>query len=249
MKSLSLPHRHLPRSLLLLACLVTGIATAATPNARLEGVDTSHHNAAVNWTTLHDNGVRFVFVKATDGKDYLDPAFADNFRAAREAGLLRGAYHFYETDDDGVAQAQWFIRNVDLQPGDLPPVVDIERINGPVDGNLDTQFEAFLSTLEAHYGQPPIIYTGPNFWDHTMREHFPNHPLWVAQYDVSAPTLPDGWSAWAFWQYTETWQPPGTTAPIDGSVFNGDETSLQALLVPSTVTTQASNPTKGPDAH
>jgi lysozyme len=193
--------------------------------------------------------VRFVFVKATDGKDYLDPAFADNFRAAREAGLLRGAYHFYETDDDGIAQAQWFIRNVDLQPGDLPPVVDIERINGPVDGNLDTQFEAFLSTLEAHYGQPPIIYTGPNFWDHTMREHFPNHPLWVAQYDVSAPTLPDGWSAWAFWQYTETWQPPGTTAPIDGSVFNGDETSLQALLVPSTVTTQASNPTQGSDAH
>jgi len=249
MKPTSIPHWRLARSWLLLACLATGIATAAAPSGHLEGVDTSHHNTAVNWTTLHDNGVRFVFIKATDGKDYLDPAFADNFRAARDAGLLRGAYHFYETDDDGVAQAQWFIRNVDLQPGDLPPVVDIERINGPIDGDLDTQFDAFLSTLEAHYGQAPIIYTGPNFWDHSMREHFPDHPLWVAQYDVSAPTLPDGWSAWTFWQYTETWQPPGTTAPIDGSVFNGDEAGLQGLLIPASAAAQTSNPTKASDAH
>jgi lysozyme len=247
MKLPSLP--HWPRSWLLLACLATGIASAATPSGRLAGVDTSHHNAAVNWTTLQTNGVRFVFIKATDGMDYLDPAFADSFRAAREAGLLRGAYHFYETDDDGVAQAQWFIRNVDLQPGDLPPVVDIESINGPVDGDLNTQFAAFLSTLEAHYGQAPIIYTGPNFWDHAMREHFPTHPLWVAEYNVSAPTLPDGWSTWAFWQYTETWQPPGTTAPIDGSVFNGDEANLQALLVTSTAATQPSDPAKGSDGH
>lgn len=218
---------------LLLACLAAGMAGATTPGERPQGVDTSHHNTAVNWSELSAGGVRFVFVKATDGMNYLDPAFADNFRAARDAGLLRSGYHFYETNDDGAAQAAWFIRNVDLQPGDLPPVVDIERIKAPVDGDLHTQFAAFLDALEAHYGQPAIIYTGPSFWDHAMRQHFPGHPLWVAQYGVPAPTVPDGWSAWTFWQYTETWHPSGTTAPIDGSVFNGDATSLQALQLPS----------------
>lgn len=252
MKSASLRLR-MARFAPLLAGLLAGLpASAADPGAapgtRLEGVDTSHHNAAVNWTTLQANGVRFAFIKATDGKDYLDPAFADTFRAAREAGVVRGAYHFYETDDDGAAQAEWFIRNVDLQPGDLPPVVDIERITGPVDGDLDTQFQTFLSTLQAHYGQPAIIYTGPNFWDHSMRAHFPDHPLWVAQYGVSAPTLPDGWSAWTFWQYTETWQPPGTVAPIDGSYFNGDAASLQALVVPAAVAVPAT-PSQGSDAR
>lgn len=248
MKRFPLSHLRLARSWLLLASLTTGIATAAIPSGQPQGVDTSHHNTAVNWATLHDNGVRFVFIKATDGKDYLDPAFADSFRIARESGLLRGAYHFYETDDDGVAQAQWFIRNVDLQPGDLPPVVDIERVKAPVDGDLHTQFDAFLSTLEAHYGQAPIIYTGPNFWDHAMQEHFPDHPLWVAQYNVSAPTLPDGWSTWTFWQYTENWQPPGTTTPIDGSVFNGDETKLQALLISSPGAAPASEAAQGAEA-
>lgn len=223
------------RMLLLAAtlCALQANAADATPQDRPRGVDTSHHNAAVDWKTLSASEVRFVFVKATDGLDYLDPAFADTFQAAKDAGLLRGAYHFYETNDDGAAQAAWFIRNVDLQPGDLPPVVDIERIKEPVDGDLHVQFEAFLAALEVHYGRPAIIYTGPNFWDHAMREHFPGRPLWVAQYEVPAPTVPDGWSAWTFWQYTETWQPPGTAAPIDGSVFNGDGAGLEALRLPA----------------
>jgi len=233
--------RVLLRSSILSAMLAVGMAGAAPP-AGPQGVDTSHHNAAVDWGTLQRNNVRFVFLKATDGMNYLDPAFAASFRATREAGLLRGAYHFYETDDDGAAQAAWFIRHVDLQPGDLPPVVDIERVKAPVDGNLHQQFAAFLAALEAHYGQPPIIYTGPSFWDSAMRDHFPGHPLWVAQYNVSAPTVPDGWDRWTFWQYTESARPPGTTAPIDGSVFNGDDTALQSLLIAPTGAQQTNGP-------
>lgn len=225
--------RFLARCGLLLVWWGAGMAGAATPVEQPRGVDTSHHNMAVDWSALYASGVHFVFIKATDGLDYLDPAFADSFRAAKQAGLLRGGYHFYETNDDGAAQAAWFIRNVDLQPGDLPPVVDIERIKGPVEGDLHTQFAAFLAALEAHYGRPAIIYTGPNFWNHAMRQHFPGRPLWVAQYGVSAPTVPEGWSTWTLWQYTETWQPPGAMAPIDGNVFNGDATSLRTLLLPA----------------
>jgi lysozyme len=87
--------------------------------------------------------------------------------------------------------------------------------------------------LETHYGAPAIIYTGPNFWNHALREHLPGHPLWVAQYEVSEPTVPDGWSGWTFWQYTEQWQPPGTTGPIDGSLFNGDALRLDGLRLPT----------------
>lgn len=212
------------------AALPTGVRAEAT---RLRGVDTSHHNGEVDWRKVADSRIAFAFIKATDGLDYLDPAFADHFKAAGAAGLVRGAYHFYETNDGGLAQAEWFIRNVELKPGDLPPVVDIERIKGPVPKDLHAQFDRFLDRLEQHYGRRPIIYTGPKFWEHAMREHLPGNRLWIAQYGVPEPTVPPQWKSWSFWQYTERLKLPGAPTPLDGSWFNGGAEALRSLVIPA----------------
>jgi lysozyme len=202
--------------------------------AQPRGIDTSHHNADITWKTLAGEGVRFVFIKATDGLDWVDPAFADSFAAADDAGLLRGAYHFYETNDPGEAQADWFLSHVTFAPGDLPPVVDIERIKKPVPGGLVAEFSAFLNRVESAAGVPVIIYTGTNFWDHALKDHFMDRPLWVAEYQVDAPTLPDGWADWTFWQYTDQAAFDASPKPLDASRFNGDATGLQALVIPPT---------------
>ncbi|WP_336080628.1 glycoside hydrolase family 25 protein [Thalassospira sp. CH_XMU1448-2] len=207
-------------------------ASADGTSLALHGIDTSHHNGDINWQQVQNSGIAFTFVKATDGLDYLDPTFTDHFAAARKAGLLRGAYHFYETNDDGAAQAAWFIKNVTLEPGDLPPVVDIERIKAPIKGNLHQQFETFLSLLEQHYHRRPIIYTGRKFWEHAMKEHFPGNQLWIAEYGVDQPTIPVEWASWSFWQYTEELTVPGVPTKVDGTYFNGDSRRLGEILIP-----------------
>ncbi len=216
----------------ILVCALLPFSYAQSAEKPLpKGIDISHHNGAVDWPVLKKNGTAFVFIKATDGLDYLDPMFNSHFAAAKEAGVIRGAYHFYESNDDGLAQAEWFIKNVPLLPGDLPPVVDIERVKTPVPSDIHANFNTFVNRLEEYYGHRPIIYTGERFWEHVMREHLPGYKLWIAHYGVPRPTVPPEWSGWNFWQFTEECMVEGVEKKVDCSYFNGSENELLRLLM------------------
>ncbi len=223
-------HRRPLAGLIASVGLMAG-AAGAEDAARVTGIDLSHYNKVASWSDIETARIAFVILKATDGLDYLDPTFAQRFRTLGDAGMIRGAYHFYETDDDPAAQADWFIRNVALAPGDLPPIVDIERVKAPVTTDLQAGFRTFLQRIEAHYGTRPIIYTGPAFWDHVMKEVLPDYPLWVAEYGTDAPTIPDGWQTWTLWQYTETRSVKGIDGHTDSSHFNGNLDALRKVLL------------------
>ncbi|WP_245818964.1 glycoside hydrolase family 25 protein [Marivita hallyeonensis] len=203
----------------------------ADTTQRLTGIDLSHHNTVSDWSAITSAELSFVILKATDGMDYLDPTFADRFETLGTLGLVRGAYHFYETNDAPEVQASWFIENVGLRAGDLPPVVDIERVKAPVREGLQDEFKVFLDMLEDHYGMKPIIYTGPDFWTHVMKEHLPHYPLWIAQYGVDTPEIPDGWGNWTLWQYTDAHVVPGINGETDGNHFNGGIDDLRSVLL------------------
>lgn len=214
-------------------CLTLNLNVAhADDTQRLTGIDLSHHNDVSDWSEIQSAKLSFVILKATDGMNYLDPTFDDRFTTLKTLGLIRGAYHFYETNDDPLVQANWFIKNVPLEAGDLPPIVDIERVKAPVANDLHGEFKLFLKTLEDHYGSKPIIYTGPNFWEHVMKEHLPSYPLWIAEYGKDTPTIPDGWQSWTMWQFTEKNTVPGVSGPTDGNHFNGGMTDLHSVLIP-----------------
>lgn len=95
----------------------------------IHGIDISHHQGEIDWEVLRNNGmidkypVRFVMIKATEGASNLDRRFKENFHQAREYGFVRGAYHFWSTTSSGRAQAEYFLSNVQLEEGDLPPVL------------------------------------------------------------------------------------------------------------------------------
>jgi lysozyme len=80
----------------------------------IQGIDVSDHQGTVDWNAVRQTGMVFAFIKATDGITWTDPDFATNWSGATAANLLRGAYHFYETDDDPTAQAQNFLLGGDL---------------------------------------------------------------------------------------------------------------------------------------
>ncbi len=92
----------------------------------VHGVDVSRWQGDIDWATLRDQGANFAYIKATDGGDHLDPMFMSNWRQAKEAGLKRGAYHFFYWCRTAGEQADWFIRNVPKEAGALPPVIDVE---------------------------------------------------------------------------------------------------------------------------
>jgi lysozyme len=198
------------------------------------GLDVSSHSGTVEWPTLVQAGHSFAFIKATEGIDLKDPAFDGHWRQMKAAGLVRGAYHFYVTEDDPAEQARFFIANVALESGDLAPVVDVEVIGHGTPPGLPDRLRHYLDTVESHYGVKPIIYTSANFWDQHLTADFGDYPLWIAEYEVEEPRLPAGWGAWHLWQWRGDAEVPGVEKGADLSRLNRDGAGvdLSTLLIP-----------------
>lgn len=197
-----------------------------------QGIDVSHNSGTVDWSQIRSQGYGFAFLKASEGMTLTDSAFAANWPQVKQAGLLRGAYHFYVTEDDPTAQAQLFTSIVTLLPGDLAPVVDIEAIGQGTQPGLAGRLQTFVSLLEAHYGIKPILYTSPSFWDANLDASFGAYPLWVAEYGVEAPKLPTGWQDWHLWQWQGNATVSGVQVSADLNKGNQDGVDLSALVLP-----------------
>ena len=188
-------------------------------DGRARGIDVSHNNGPVNWDQLAGAGITFAFAKASEGcnpgtSGYLDSQFATNWQAMKDAGVIRGAYHFIGLPLAGTPQAQWnddMHRQIDhfvsligpLQAGDLPPMIDLEDGDSPGRWNAlitsDRSSALALVTETINYltaqlgGVLPIIYTG-SFWTSELNDPTPvempfsNYPLWIAQYPIDVHT-------------------------------------------------------------
>lgn len=201
-----------------------------TDQSQATGIDVSHFQGTVNWAEVAASGASFAFVKATQGITYVDPQFAGNWPAMKKVGLHRGAYHFYEPADDPTSQAQHFLSTVTLEPGDLPPVLDVEINGGVSSSQLWSGVSTWLQHVQTATGRQPLLYTAPGFWDGNSPDlALCSYPLWLADY-ASQPTLPKGWSAWQFWQHSETGTVSGVSTSVDLNLFNGTLSQLQEWL-------------------
>ncbi|MGW1410091.1 GH25 family lysozyme [Streptomyces sp. NPDC002403] len=216
-------------------------AQANSPAAYgVKGFDTSHHNShPIQWSASVGAGYSFVFQKATQGTGYRDPRFVGDFAGASRAGLMVAPYHFYDSGS-GVAQADHFIRTARAagydgkRAGQLPPVVDLEKIRGrcPV-GVSNTQVAAFLARARQTFGVNPIVYTSRDFADTCLRGStgaLANSPLWQPRYGSGTrEPAPVGGRYWSIWQYTENGSMPGLRGKADVNVYKGTLTQLRAL--------------------
>ena len=193
-----------------------------------QGIDVSHYQGTIDWAAVRQAGCSFVFLKATDGVTSADPMFHQNWLQAQEAGLPRGAYHFYRANDDPQTQAHFFCSTVGA-PGELPPVLDVEITSGVSNAQIVSGVQTWLQIVEPWAGCRPILYTNPGFWDSLGTSAFGAYPLWVAEYGVSAPKIPSGWESWTLWQYSQSGTLSGITGSVDLDVFNGTLEELCGL--------------------
>lgn len=202
----------------------------------IHGIDISHHQGKINWQELKDKGfidgypIRFVMIKATEGASRIDANFRSNFHNAREYGFTRGAYHFYSVHSPAKAQAEFFIRHVKLENGDLPPVLDVEhKPSNQTDEEFKESIQLWLNMVEFHYGVKPIIYTYYKFKMQYLDDPvFDPYPYWIAHYYVEKVEYK---GAWKFWQHTDAGRLPGIKGKVDFNIYNGSFYELRKLTI------------------
>lgn len=204
---------------------------AGAASGEVAGVDVSKWQGTIDFGKIKAAGMTYVFVKATEGITGVDPDYARNVAAARAAGLVVGSYHFYETNDDPSAQFGNFKQHVDVKPGDLPPVVDIEVLASNSRPDLADDLKSFLAQMEQAWGVRPILYSGVSFANQYLAG-FGDYPLWVAEYtSAPAPKVPSGWTTWTFWQYSQSGTVAGVSGAVDMDRFNGTQAEFDALRI------------------
>ena len=203
----------------------------------IHGIDISHYQGEIDWEQLKNAmikgcPVRFVIIKSTEGSSRLDDNFRENFNQARDFGFIRGVYHFWSNKSSARDQAYFFLEQVHLTDGDLPPVLDIEH--KPSDKSVeDFQRDVltWLHIVEDRYHVKPIIYTYYKFKEQYLSAPvFDDYPYWIAHYYVDKVQYK---GKWKFWQHTDAGTLPGIKGYVDFNIYNGSFYDLRQLCIGS----------------
>jgi GH25 family lysozyme M1 (1,4-beta-N-acetylmuramidase) len=211
--------------------------------AGIPGVDVNSWQGSINWPSVYGSGVRWAYIKATEGTSVKDSAFSANYPAAYYAGLIRGAYHLARPNlSTGTVQADYLAGNGGAWSADgktLPALLDIQP--NPYSGGycyglsqsaMVTWIRAFLNEYKARTTRWAVIHTTLSFWKICTGNYSgfaTSSPLSIVSWDRTPTTLPAGWGFYTFWQSTDCRATSGITGCADGSVFNGTLDRLVAL--------------------
>ena len=197
------------------------------------GLDVSEYQGKIDWDVIenleNEYPIEFVFIRATAGNDREDAQFDENWLGAKKRKMIRGAYHYYRPNENSLEQAKLFIKTVRLTKGDLPPVLDIEKLpKGQSLDSLKIGLRRWLKAVEAHYKVKPIIYTGEKYYDDFLKEDFSDYLFWIANYNFYREKIAEDW---LFWQFTEKASVSGIKGNVDVNIFNGDVEQLRFITM------------------
>ena len=182
------------------------------------GIDVSAHQGEVNWRAVADDGIEFAYIKATEGADFVDPRFAVNWKAARDAGLDRGAYHFFTLCRPGAERAENFLRTVPEAGRALPPAVDLEFGGNcaarPSAESLRRELRSFVDKVELATGSPVVVYVLEDFDAEYGRRRTLDRTFWVRHLFVRPPA-----DDWYLWQVSGRAEVLGIDGPVDLNVM------------------------------
>ncbi len=202
----------------------------------VQGIDVSQWQGDIDWRMARAAGVRFAYIKATEGGDHLDAKFNDNWMGAKRAGVPRGAYHFVYWCRPAHEQALWFMLNVPPDVDALPPVLDLEwnahSKTCPKRVQPDravAMVRVLLAAMQAYTGKMPIIYTDAVFYAEVLRGRLGQQHFWLRSVAAEPHTLYRD-RPWLFWQFTTTGRVAGIVGNVDRNVFNGPPADWDLFL-------------------
>ena len=196
----------------------------------IHGIDVSKYQGDIDWRTVKASGVKFAYIKSTEGGDYVDPKFQQNWKEAKAAGVQRGAYHFVYWCRPWQDEMRLFTQTVPVDPDALPPVLDVEATPESKSckrhlerGAAVAEMREMLRAMERHYGKKPVIYTTVDFYEAILQPNeLEEYPIWVRSVKYS-PHVKYGARQWHFWQFQSDAYIPGIVGNVDRNAFRGDE--------------------------
>lgn len=190
----------------------------------IKGIDISHHQGRIDWQRLKrsKDSIRFVLIKATEGAQYTDPLFDNNWMEAKKAGLKCGAYHFFRADRPIADQISLYIRTVPLSKNDWIPVLDFEQTGNLSNDSINVMLKQWLFAIERHYRKQPVIYTNKRLYKSVVKPAFSHYPLWLAHYDTINPSAIKQIGDWQIWQLSDRAKINGIETGVDYNLMRND---------------------------
>ncbi len=199
----------------------------------INGIDVSHLDGEIDWKQVAGSSLKpkFAFVKCSQGTRFTDPRLAHNVLGATNAGLQIGVYHFVHLDEPGADQACFVfdvLAKAQISLPTLPIVLDLE--DDPAMPGLASHVGkdairrlvgAFSAAVQKKTFKLPMLYGSPAWLDEWVGDGFGGHPLWIAEYGVQSPRLPQGWAHWNCWQRSSAGRVPGIRGDVDINVWGG----------------------------
>jgi lysozyme len=190
---------------------LSGPAAALQGLAEVKGIDISHWQGQIDWGKVRAADVRVAYIKASEGKDYVDPTYARNRTDSAAAGVVTGAYDFARPGSrnpgdvvaDAKAEAEHFLATANIKPGDLAPVLDLEDAGSLNPDQLSQWATTWSDTVQAATGVKPLLYTSPSFFEDKIGNKdavADKFRLWLAHWNTDTPRVPSQWQAWQGWQ-------------------------------------------------
>jgi lysozyme len=201
----------------------------------IQGIDVSKIQGDIDWSAVANSGVKFAWIKATEGVDYVDQRFQANWKGAKAAGVLRGAYHVVDWCHSPNEQMAWFEKNIPADPDALSPALDPGDMykcgRSPVQPGVIADMKVMLESMEHYFDKPPIIYTPPSLHGAILSVGaFRDYPIWLLRWSEVPPSIGNGYRPWYLWQYTEQGVVDGIHHPVDRNAFYGTSQQWQDFL-------------------
>ncbi len=203
----------------------------------IHGIDVSKVQGDIDWNAVAGSGVKFAWIKATEGGDNADARFQANWTGAKAAGVPRGAYHFVYWCRPPMEEMANFEQNAPVEGDALPPVLDVEATPTSktchrhlTQEDAIAEMKVMLDEMERHYGKRPIIYTTVDFYQAILSDGaFMDYPIWVRSVKYQ-PSVKYGPRPWHFWQYQSDGSIAGIQVHVDRDAFFGTQKQWEAFL-------------------
>ena len=196
-------------------------AFSASSDVIYEGIDVSGWQGNVNYAQVKNSGIEIVYMKSSEGSNFVDPYFNQNYTNARANGLKVGFYHYVtaKTNEEAVNEAKFFVATISGKEPDCKLAMDFESFGSLSIEEINEIGITFVRTVENLSGKEVIIYSNTNDATNIFSGELTNYPLWVAQYEVEQPTPNGKWNTWAGWQYTDVGEVAGISGYVDRNKF------------------------------
>lgn len=182
------------------------------------GIDVSYWQGNIDFSSVRNDGIEVVYIRAGQGSTYKDSYFERNYSGAKANGLKVGFYHYVtaRSIDQAVQQAQFFASIISGKEPDCRLAVDFESFGSLQVSEINAITLQFAQTLEEVTGKEVVIYSNAYSALTVFNEEVAaKYPIWVADYGVSEPFDNGKWTSWVGFQYTSRGNVSGISGYVD----------------------------------